>query len=603
MQIVGEQHANDNFPLNAILHACKDSLFWKADETGHLVLVSLSAQAATSFRIEELCHEEVRFWIEQVHPEDAVLVKHAYSSLFASGDLFDLDYRIRCKNNQYLWVHDQALTLYEKDGRKFAEGLITIPSEQNRSELSSRRFEQFAGSTLDALPTHIAILNQSGTIIAVNRAWRDFALANGAADQLVSEGANYLAVCERALGESSAGAAAFGAGIRSVLAGKAKKYSAEYPCDSPKEKRWFAGTVTRFFDKGFVYAVVAHENITERKRIEETLHESEEQYRLLFENNPHPMWVYDLDTLAFMAVNEAAIDHYGYSRHEFLSMTIRDIRPPEDIPALLQNVRLARSGHSSPGVWRHLKKDGTLIDVEITAHTLSMQHSRGQLVLALDVTERRRTEIELRDAQERVAGIISSAMDAIISVDTKQRVVLFNAAAEQMFGYAAKEVLGQPLDRFIPERFRVSHHNHIPAFAQTHITKRRMGALGAIFGLRANGEEFPIEASISQVEAGEQRIFTVILRDITERKRVEAEIHRLNEQLERRVEERTAQLEAANQELESFTYSVSHDLRAPLRAIAGFSRILIEEYKPQLPTDAQRFLVTVQDNAQQMGRL
>lgn len=124
-------------------------------------------------------------------------------------------------------------------------------------------------------------------------------------------------------------------------------------------------------------------------------------------------------------------------------------------------------------------------------------------------------------SQARIAGLIDSAMDAVISVDAEQRVVLFNPAAENMFGCAAAEALGSSLDRFIPIRFRDVHRGHVEKFGQMGVTARRMGALGALSGLRADGEEFPIEASISHSEVGGQKLFTVILRDITERRRAE----------------------------------------------------------------------------------
>jgi PAS domain S-box-containing protein len=144
--------------------------------------------------------------------------------------------------------------------------------------------------------------------------------------------------------------------------------------------------------------------------------------------------------------------------------------------------------------------------------------------LEKEVAQRHRAEAELRESKERLAGIIDSAMDAIITVDAAQRITLFNAAAEKMFGCPAAEALKQPLDRFIPTRFRDAHRQHIEGFGSTHVTRRSMGALGAVFGLRANGEEFPVEASISQLESAGQKFYTVILRDITERRRAEEKL-------------------------------------------------------------------------------
>ncbi|OGU77853.1 MAG: hypothetical protein A2V93_06860, partial [Ignavibacteria bacterium RBG_16_34_14] len=138
-----------------------------------------------------------------------------------------------------------------------------------------------------------------------------------------------------------------------------------------------------------------------------------------------------------------------------------------------------------------------------------------------DITDRKLMENDLRESQSKLSGIINSAMDAVITVDDKQNVILFNSTAEKMFHYPADEVLGKPLDRLIPERFRNIHRKHIESFSKTGISMRTMGVINPISGLRADGEEFPIEASISQVEISGQKLFTVIIRDVTEKKKAE----------------------------------------------------------------------------------
>ena len=153
------------------------------------------------------------------------------------------------------------------------------------------------------------------------------------------------------------------------------------------------------------------QDITARKQSEATRRESEERYRLLFESNPLPMWVYDLETLSFLAVNEAAVQHYGYSREEFLAMTIKEIRPPEEVPSLLNRVSQVSSGLDMAGAWRHRKKDGSVIAVEITSHVIDFLGKRAELVLANDITERLRTEQALRESEEQLRA--SQRLEAV----------------------------------------------------------------------------------------------------------------------------------------------------------------------------------------------
>ena len=143
------------------------------------------------------------------------------------------------------------------------------------------------------------------------------------------------------------------------------------------------------------------------------------------------------------------------------------------------------------------------------------------LGINMDITDRKVADIARRSSDLKFSGIVSSAMDAIVSVDESQHVVLFNSAAEKMFGYAAAEMIGKSIDTLIPEQYRPAHSEHVRAFGETGVTSRAMGRLGAIYGRRSDGTQFPIEASISQINTNGERTYTVIMRDITERRRAE----------------------------------------------------------------------------------
>ncbi|MFL5253559.1 MAG: sensor histidine kinase [Rhodopila sp.] len=159
----------------------------------------------------------------------------------------------------------------------------------------------------------------------------------------------------------------------------------------------------------------------------------------------------------------------------------------------------------------------------------------------------------MAESRSRLAGVVASAMDAIITVDEAQRIELFNAAAEAMFDCPAGEARGGPLARFIPQRFREAHAGHVRGFAKTGVTSRSMGKLGTLFGVKRSGEEFPIEASISQASVDGRKLFTVILRDITERTRAEEHQSLLLSELVHRVKNTLAVVQSIAAQTRHFT--------------------------------------------------
>ena len=155
----------------------------------------------------------------------------------------------------------------------------------------------------------------------------------------------------------------------------------------------------------------------------------------------------------------------------------------------------------------------------------------GVIGFAVDITERLQAEAMIEQQRRCMEGIVNSAMDGIITIDEEQRVVVFNAAAERIFRTPAAAVLGHSVDQLIPERFRARHAGHVRNFGLTGVTTRTMGTFGMVHGLRADGEEFPMEASISQIEVDGRKLFTATCRDITDRIRAQQIREHLEEQL------------------------------------------------------------------------
>src|SRR6266446_2472971 len=226
--------------------------------------------------------------------------------------------------------------------------------------------------------------------------------------------------------------------------------------------------------------------------------------------------------------NGGAERMFGFSGAEILGQPIERILSPDRSEEESRTLQQVRQGQTCHYETIRLRKDRQPIEVSLTVSPV--KNARGEIIgissIARDITERRRAERELQESRARLSGVIGSAMDAIISVDSHQRITIFNAAAEQMFRCSAAEALGQSLDRFIPAKFRAAHQGHIDEFGRTGVTTRAMGSLQPIAGLRSDGEEFPIEASISQIDVAGQKIYTVILRDITERNRAQAVLER-----------------------------------------------------------------------------
>jgi PAS domain S-box-containing protein len=263
-----------------------------------------------------------------------------------------------------------------------------------------------------------------------------------------------------------------------------------------------------------------------------------------------------------------------------------------------------RDGRYEEEGW-HVRKDGRRYwaNVVITALRERSGALLGFAKVSRDMTERKRYEEALRKSESRTRSILETAIDAITVMDTEGVVQEWNPAAERMFGYTRTQAIGQKLvELIIPSYMRQQHQLGLARYLVDGVAPLLNQRVETV-AMRADGTEFPVELALTETKNNGSSVFTGYISDITERKRAEEEIQQLNAELEQRVQKRTQQLESANKELEAFSYSVSHDLRAPLRHINGFVEILRSTAEEKLDEESRGFLDTIAESARQMGKL
>jgi PAS domain S-box-containing protein len=311
-----------------------------------------------------------------------------------------------------------------------------------------KNLEEFATATLDALSANVCVLDTHGTIVTVNRTWREFAAANQCAPDAVSEGTNYLAICETAAGPHSEEALPFATGIRSVIAGECAFFSLEYPCHSPAMKRWFTGSVTPLVNGPRGWVVIAHENITQRKLAEEALRESEAQNSFLanlLSSSDQPFAVGYLDG-GIGYFNTACERVIGYSRDELTVMDWRALTPPEWHAMEAEKMEeLLRTGMPVRYEKEFFHKNGTRIPMEVLVHLKRFNDGTPDSYYAFftDLTAQKQVEAALRSSEERLQALINQSPIGIVIGDLAGNILETNPAYEKMLGYTAEELKGK----------------------------------------------------------------------------------------------------------------------------------------------------------------
>jgi PAS domain S-box-containing protein len=314
----------------------------------------------------------------------------------------------------------------------------------------------------------------------------------------------------------------------------------------------------------------AARDITEQKIVAENLRRQEEQYRLLFETNPSPMWIFDTKTLQILAVNEAAIAQYGYSRAEFLKLNLKDLRPSEDVPSLTRALSSPQSPAHFSGQFRHIKKDGSLILAEIYSGNITWEGVTARIVTAIDVTQRKRAEERLHEQGE----MLNRAHDAIIVRNyDDRRIVFWNSGAERLYGWSASEAIGQTVGELI-----LANPNEVEAISRVLVSDGEFR--GELKEITKDGRELTVDVWSTLIcnDDGSPRSVMSINHDITAQKKLETQLLRA-------------------QRLESIgtlASGVAHDLNNILTPILMCVEVLRHNSDP---ADAQSAISLIEDSA------
>ncbi|MBV9988954.1 MAG: CHASE3 domain-containing protein [Chitinophagaceae bacterium] len=333
------------------------------------------------------------------------------------------------------------------------------------------------------------------------------------------------------------------------------------------------------------------ERIAERS---EELTRAEHLLRHTLDNMVEGVQIIDFNW-KYIYVNDALVKQFHYTYNKLIGHSIMDLYPGVELTELFRCLKQCMEER----VPVSMETEFQFPDRSSEWFELSFQPVPDGIFILSTETTRQREAARLISEQKALAeSLLLAAPDGIMGIDEQGRITMVNEQAKEMFLYDSQEIIGHHIGRLIPESGEDIYENIPDRLPEKAIVVKK-----EMTGLRKNGERFPVDISLSLLQTGASKTVIGSFRDITEKKSVEAELQNLTQNLEAMVKLRTAQLEEINKELDSFSYSVSHDLRAPLRAIDGYTKILLEEYGPQVDAHGNLMMETVRRNARRMGQL
>ncbi|MEQ8536580.1 MAG: PAS domain S-box protein [Coleofasciculus sp. D1-CHI-01] len=468
----------------------------------------------------EIVGRGIQFFLDTLHPDDLPLIERNLNfwQTATDSDILTTESRFRHKNGSWCWLLSREVVFERDENNQVIKILGTSQdiTELKEAEDALRRHERIVSSTTDA----ISLVDRDYTYQIINQAYLDWNQKQY--NEIVGHSVSDL------LGEDVF-VQVIKPNLDRCLAGETINYQEWF--DYPGGKREFISvTYIPYLDANQqIFGVVVNcRNLTELKQIETQLRQTNQEMQAIFDAFP--------DILFRLAADGTILDFRTKNYKELYTS------PDSFVNHKIQDVLQTTAGTKLYAAIQQVLTTESLVTIE---YSLPLSHGEQYfearmvplnqtevIALTRNISDRKQAELALAASQARFAGILEIAKDGIISVDSEQRIILFNQGAEQMFGYKADQILGQSLDLLLPHRAATIHRQHVTNFAESPGVARQMGERNEIFGRRQDGTEFPMEASISKLDINGEIICTAILRDISDRKQAELALSQQKEILQ-----------------------------------------------------------------------